>query len=88
MINKEYKYSYNINPDTNEKLFVDTCMAIEKGLQGIDKEGLLMDVDGSLIQIYYYKGKKIAVYNDYYVGALYIDSNVKLDDILGKKSIY
>lgn len=88
MENRKYEYSYNINANANEKDFLICCKLIENSLPGIKKEELLMDVDGSLIQIYYYSGKEIAVYDDYYVDAVYVDSNVDLEKIIGKKSIY
>ena len=88
MSNKKYEYSYNINANVNEKDFFMCCKLIEKGLPGILKEELLIDVDGSLIQMYCYMGKEIAVYDDYYVDAVYVDSNVNLEEIIGKKSVY
>ena len=57
MSNKKYKYSYNISVNANEKDFLTCCKLIEKGLPNITKEELLIDVDGSLIQIYHYFGK-------------------------------
>ncbi|MBR2041524.1 MAG: hypothetical protein IJ945_04050 [Oscillospiraceae bacterium] len=86
MINNKYKYSYNINPEANEKSFVDSCILIEKNLQGAKKENLIVDIDGSLIQKYHIEGKEIVVYDDYYVDAVYVDSNINLDDIFKKKS--
>ncbi len=87
-MNKEYAYSYNIRPETDEKAFKKICKIIESKLKGIEKEKLLIDVDGTLIQIYYFYGEKIAVYDDYDVDAVYIDSDVDLEDVLGLKSIW
>lgn len=88
MSNKKYKYSYNISANANEKDFLTCCKLIEKGLPNITKEELLIDVDGSLIQIYHYFGKEIAVHDDYYVDAVYVDSNINLEEVIEKKSIY
>ncbi len=88
MNNQKYRYSYNISAKANEKEFVDICELLQKMLPNIKKREPLIDVDGSLIQIYYYSNEEIVVYNDYYVDAVYINSNIKLDDIIGKKSIY
>lgn len=88
MNNQKYQYSYNINESANEEDFFVCCKLIEKNLPGVKKEKLLIDVDGSLIQIYHYANKKIVIFDDYYVDAVYINSNVKLDAIIGRKSIY
>lgn len=88
-MNTEYKYSYNIKPETDEEAFFETCKTIEKGLFGLKKEKLLVDVDGTFIQIYYMgKEEKIVVYDDYDVDAVYVNSNVDLEEVLGLKSIW
>ena len=53
---------------------------IEKELKPLKKEKLLIDVDGSLIQVYYTDSKKIKVLNDYEVDAVYIESEKELSD--------
>ena len=45
------------------------------------KNKLLIDVDGSLIQTYKYNGKDIDVYDDYDVGAVYVKSEIDLDNL-------
>ena len=87
-MNTEYKYSYNIRPETDEKAFFETCKTIEEGLSGLKKEKLLIDVDGTFIQIYYLDKEEIVVYDDYDVDAVYVDSNVPLEKVLGLKSIW
>ena len=54
MNNQKYRYSYNISMEANEKEFVDICELLQKMLPDIKKRECLTDVDGSLIQIYYY----------------------------------
>ena len=46
-----------------------------------DKEKLLIDVDGSLLQDYFINGKKIRVQNDCDVYSVYVDSEIDLKDI-------
>ena len=87
-MNREYKYSYNIRPETDEQAFADVFKTIESKLNGLKKEKLLIDVDGTLIQIYYLNNDEIVVYDDYDVDAVYVNSNVELDDVLGLKSIW
>lgn len=41
-----------------------------------------MDVDGSAIQRYLYKTKRITVYNDYEIDAVYLISEECLDSIM------
>jgi hypothetical protein len=41
----------------------------------------LIDVDGSIIQIYYDDVKKVEVYNDYEIDAVYVNSDFNLDDL-------
>ena len=44
-------------------------------------EKLLEDVDGTQIQIYNTPDGKIKVFNDYEVGAVYVDSEIELKEI-------
>jgi len=71
-------FTYNICNIPDEDLFNKQCGALEKNIKDLKKDKLLIDVDESKIQIYYYDNKKIKVVNDYYVNALYIESEVEL----------
>lgn len=75
-------FSYNISKNADKKAFDKACSAIESKLNGIKKEELLEDVDGTLIQIYKVQDGKIKVVNDYEVDAVYADSDVNLSEIL------
>ena len=75
-------FSYNISKTASIKAFKNACAAIESRMEGIQKEELLTDCDGSQVQIYNTKDGKIKVYNDYEVDAVYADSEVNLSDIL------
>ncbi len=74
-------FSYNIEKETSEKKFTEACKKIEEKVNDIQKDELLEDVDGTQIQIYYKNKRKIKVMNDYEVDAVYIDSEISLDDI-------
>lgn len=74
----KYKYDYNIFSDNSVKKFKEACKAIEKEYPKIDKKKLLVDVDGSTIQVYGESENKIVVYDDYDVGAVYAMSNLLL----------
>ena len=75
---KEYPYFYGIYDNPDEKLFQRQCSAIEKHIQNLNKESLLEDVDGSLIQIYHHEKGTIRVCNDHFLGDLYVESNFDL----------
>lgn len=74
--------SYNIAKTANPKSFEKACVAIETNLKDIKKEKLLVDVDGTQIQIYNAPEGKIKVYNDYEVDAVYADSDIDLGNII------
>lgn len=75
-------FSYNVAKKADRKAFDKTCSAIESQFGGIEKEGVLVDVDGTQIQIYRRGTSKIKVFNDYDVDAVYVDSDIDLSQIL------
>ena len=75
-------FTYNISKVADNKAFRNACAAIEAKVNGITKEELLADVDGSLIQIYNTPDGSIKVFNDYEVDAVYADSEVNLSKVL------
>lgn len=74
-------YSYNIWIDNSPKKFKDACATIEKEFPDVEKKKMLVDVDGTTIQTYTHKGKDIDVFDDYEVGAVFVKSEIKLDNI-------
>ena len=74
-------FTYAISPDTDNKIFLESCVKIEANIKTSTKEDILIDVDGSLIQIYVVEGKKIKLHNDFLVGAVYIKSEIDLSNI-------
>lgn len=80
-----YKYDYSICTEPDRDIFIKQCRALEKHIPNIVKDKLLKDVDESEIQIYYLDGKKILVHNCYYVGAVYIESEVDLEQFFENK---
>ena len=75
-------FSYNIAKEADNKAFQSACVAIEANIKDLEKEKLLIDADGTLVQIYHVQGRKIKVVNDYEVDAVYADSDVNLSNIL------
>lgn len=74
-----FSYTVSMEPDT--KIFMNTCALIDSEVNEKNKEQLLVDVDGSLIQIYNTVNGNIKVLSDYDVYAVYVDSDVNLDQI-------
>lgn len=72
-------YSYSICTEPDHEIFTRQCEALEKNIPGLVKVEKLEDVDGSQIQVYKLGLQEISVYNSYYVGAVYIESEVDLE---------
>ena len=83
-------FGYTISIETNENKFYEICKTLETKLNmtNQNKEKMLEDVDGTIIQIYWVLGKKIKVVNDYEVDAVYIDSEIDLSKIITDYIIY
>ena len=75
-------FTYNISKSADRNEFKRACALIESNIKDAKKEKPLIDVDGSIIQIYDTKEGKIKVYNDYEVDAVYVDAEVNLSAIL------
>lgn len=74
-------FEYNIHKQADNGKFKDACKKIENNIKDLNIEKPLIDVDGSIIQIYKSGNDEIKVYNDYEVDAVYIDSEVNLDKL-------
>lgn len=77
----EKKYSYTLCPNISNEVFMETCRNIDRHWPEFRKERPLIDVDGTMIQIYYQDRNEVVVYNDVEVGAVYIESDINLDDM-------
>ena len=79
---KELKYEIPIYPDNNPKVFKAACARLERAYPRLKKGRLLVDVDGSTIQIYRLDGKEIIIYDDYDVGAVVAMADVDISAAL------
>ena len=68
---RKYRYDVTICPDNSPQAFKTTCAKIEKAFPYLVKEKLLVDVDGSTIQVYSKNGKEVVIYDDYDEGAVF-----------------
>ena len=75
-------YTYTILQNANQTVFRHICSTIESSIPNIKKDALLEDVDGTQIQIYVIQNGKIKVYNDCEIDAVYIDSEIDLENIV------
>lgn len=78
---KKGNYEYLICNEYNETVFNKLCEALEESIPNLRKGELLVDIDDSMIQIYYLGLNELTVYNscDYY-DEVYIKSEFDLDD--------
>ena len=74
-------YDYTIFPNNSPARFKQACAEIEKTFPKAKKGKLLVDVDGSTIQIFSENGKNIRVYDDYDIGAVFVKSDINLNAI-------
>ena len=70
--------SYNICTNSDERIFKKQCSALEKYIPNIVKGKFLEDIDGPKTQFYYKNEKEIFAKNSYYIGAVYIESDIEL----------
>lgn len=76
------KYEYNISSENSPEKFKIICSKIEEAYPELQKNVLLVDVDGSTIQVYHINNLKVTVYDDYEVGAVYVLSDLDLSKII------
>lgn len=74
-------FKYNIHKEADNDKFEAACKKIENSINDLHIEKPLIDVDGSVIQIYRTDNKKIKVCNDYEVDAVFVDSEANLDEL-------
>lgn len=74
-------FDYTIYPDNSPQKFKEVCEKIEIAFPNAHKRKLLIDVDGSTIQTFTDDNKDIDIYDDYYIGAVFVKSEINLDSI-------
>ena len=75
-------FSYTVAKEADTKAFLNTCALIETNFKEFTKVEPLIDVDGSVLQIYRTPQGTIKVSNDYYIDVTYVDSEINLDHII------
>ena len=77
---KEFKHHYTIYPDNNPVKFKAVRQALKSG--GFGDGTFCADVDGSTMQYYETDKGDIRLLDDYDVCAVYVDSDVELNETL------
>lgn len=75
-------FSYTVSKEASNEAFSTTCGLIESNFKKITKEKPLIDVDGSVHQTYRTSSGEIKVSNDYFIDAVYVDSELNLDHLI------
>lgn len=71
-------FKYTICDQPDEDIFERQCKALESHISGLSETEFFHDVDNSKIRIYDKDGAKIKVKNDFYVGGVFVDSEIEL----------
>ncbi|MCL2018924.1 MAG: hypothetical protein FWG70_04115 [Oscillospiraceae bacterium] len=74
-------FDYTVYPNYDVEEFINACEKISRCFPKFMKAQPLIDVDGSVVQMFKNKKDEINVYNDIEVGAVYIKSNVSLSPV-------
>lgn len=72
-------FHYSVCTVADGDIFEKQCKALETHVPNIQKGEILEDVDGSQTQIYQVGDKRILVHNSYYIDAVYVDSEIELE---------
>lgn len=78
-------FHYSIYPENSPKHFKAVCTLIEGAYPDATKRKLAVDVDGSTIQLYTVSGKDIVVFDDYDVGAVFVESDIDISALIGER---
>lgn len=72
-------YEYTICNQPDKEIYEKQCMALEKRVPDILLVSALHDVDDSQKNIYSVNDKKVTVANDYYIGGVFVTSEIELE---------
>jgi hypothetical protein len=78
---KKHAFQYTVFRDNSPKMFKAACGLVKETFPDFHAEKLLIDVDGSTIQVFRRGTEKIVIFDDYDVGAVLVKSDVDLSKI-------
>ncbi len=70
---------YMICNQPDDEIFERQCAVLMKHIPELIEEATLQDVDGSVIRRFTLAGKEVIVKNDYYIGGVFIRSEINLE---------
>lgn len=76
---------FTVCSQPDREIFRKQCDALENAIPGLALKEHLEDVDGSETVVYTVDEQEVAVHNSYYIGAVYIETDVNLDKYFGKE---
>ena len=83
-----YPYTYNIAPEFDSESFWRIVKKLDTTLPAGTMQEFIEDyLDGSLLKIYHSAGKVVRVECDWDIGAVFIDSEINLDAIIGSDEV-
>ena len=82
---RDYKYDYTIAKENSPAEFKSICKLLEKKMPDYDMKKLLVDVDGTTIQVFVKGDTEVVVYDDYDIGSVFIKSDIDLSGIIENK---
>lgn len=79
-----YPYTYNIASEFDTEAFWGITRILDDTLPANTRQELVEDfLDGSLLKIYHTSGSAVRVECNWDIGAVFIDSEINLDAIIG-----
>jgi hypothetical protein len=75
-------YEYTIKDSADRKTFNEFCTWLMTDIKAIERTQFIDDFDRAQIQLFKTPNGTIKVYNDYEVDAVYVDAEIKLDNIV------
>lgn len=75
-------FSYTIYPNNSVERFKSACKSFESGFPDAEKKNLIVDVDGTTIQMYRVDKNEVVFFDDYDVGAVFVESDLNLSPII------
>ena len=74
----EWNYHYTISKENSFKKFKETCAVLDVECALYEKKPLVVDVDGSTVQLYKRGTSRVVVIDDYDIGAVVVNSDIEL----------
>lgn len=83
------KYMYPVKPEMDLKVFLQTCDKIREKFPTAQTDGVITDfLDGSHYEKFDIGSDWIWVYDDFDVGAVFVESSIRLNDLFAEEHIH